>query len=60
MKKGDFSGLGPLIQAITFGDDEQLGDLKPAGLWNDKLGLKQDSLEDSIKAGFAGKLLYEV
>ena len=60
LKKGDFSGLGPLIQAITFGDDEQLGDLKPAGLWNDKLGLKQDSLEDSIKAGFAGKLLYEV
>jgi hypothetical protein len=59
LQKGDFSGLGPLIQAITFGD-EQLGDLKPSGLWNEKLGLKQESLEDSIKAGFSGKLLHEV
>lgn len=59
LQKGDFSGLGPLIQAITFGD-EQLGDLKPSGLWNEKLGLTQDSFEDSIKAGFAGKLLHEV
>lgn len=60
LQKGDFSGLGPLIQAITFGDEEQLGNLKPSGLWNDKLGVKQDSLEDSIKAGFSGKLLHEV
>lgn len=59
LQKGDFSGVGPLIQAVTFGD-EQLGDLKPSGLWNEKLGLKQDSLEDSIKAGFSGKLLHEV
>ena len=59
LQKGDFSGIGPLIQAITFGD-EQLGDLKPSGLWNDKLDLKQESFEDSIKAGFSGKLLYEV
>lgn len=59
LQKGDFSGLGPLIQAITFGD-EQLGDLKPSGLWNEKLGLEQESLEDSIKAGFSGKLLHEV
>ncbi|KAJ4320797.1 hypothetical protein N0V94_003209 [Neodidymelliopsis sp. IMI 364377] len=59
LKKGDFSGLGPLIQAITFGD-EQLGDLKPSGLWNERLGLKQESFEDSIKAGFSGKLLHEV
>ncbi|KAF2629697.1 NAD(P)-binding protein [Macroventuria anomochaeta] len=59
LQKGDFHGIGPLIQSITFGDDK-LGDLKPSGLWNDKLGLKQESLEDSIKAGFAGKLLHEV
>ena len=59
LQKGDFSGLGQLIQAVTFGD-EQLGDLKPSGLWNDKLGLKQDSFEDTIKAGFSGKLLSEV
>jgi uncharacterized protein YbjT (DUF2867 family) len=59
LKKGDFSGLGPLIQAVTF-SDEQLGDLKASGLWNEKLGLKQESFEDSIKAGFSGKLLHEV
>lgn len=59
LQKGDFSGLGPLIQAATFGE-EQLGDLKPAGLWNEKLGLTQDDLEDSLKAAFSGKLLHEV
>lgn len=58
LQKGDFSGLGPLILAITFGD-EQLGDLSKSGLWNEKLGLGQDNFEDSIKAGFAGKLLHE-
>ncbi|KAF3008841.1 hypothetical protein E8E13_010828 [Curvularia kusanoi] len=60
LQKGDFSGIGSLIQALTFGDEEQLGDLKPSGLWNDKLGLEQDSFEDSIKAAFSGKLLHEV
>ncbi|KAJ4994313.1 isoflavone reductase family protein [Stagonosporopsis vannaccii] len=59
LQKGDFSGLGPLIQALTFGE-EQLGDLKPSGLWNEKLGLTQDNFEDSIKAAFSGKLLHEV
>ena len=59
LQKGDFSGLGPLIQAVTF-SDEQLGDLKPSGIWNEKLSLRQESLEDSIKAGFSGKLLHEV
>ena len=59
LQKGDFSGLGPLIQAVTF-SDEQLGDLKPSGIWNEKLSLRQESLEDSIKAVFSGKLLHEV
>lgn len=59
LQKGDFTGLGPLIQAVTFGD-EPLGNLKPSGLWNERLGLRQESFEDSIKAGFSGKLLYEV
>lgn len=59
LQKGDFSGLNQLIQAITFGD-ESLGDLKPSGLWNEKLSLTQDNFEDSIKAAFAGKLVHEV
>ena len=59
LQKGDFHGIGLLIQAITFGD-EQLGDLRPAGLWNDKLNLTPESLEDSIGAGISGKLLHEV
>lgn len=55
LQKGDYSGIAPLIQAITFGEEEQLGDLKPSGLWNEKLGLKQDSFEDSIKTVVSGK-----
>ncbi|KAH6618675.1 isoflavone reductase family protein [Boeremia exigua] len=58
LQKGDFSGIGPLLQAVIFGD-HKLGDLKPSGLWNEKLGLKQESLEDSVKAGLSGKLLHE-
>lgn len=59
LSKGDFSGVGPLILAVTFGDD-QLGNLEKSGLWNEKLGLEKDSFEESIKAAFAGKLLHEV
>ncbi|KAJ4358957.1 hypothetical protein N0V95_002573 [Ascochyta clinopodiicola] len=58
LQKGDFSGIGHLIQAAVFGD-ESLSDLKPLGLWNEKLGLKQGSLEDTIKAWLAGKLADE-
>ena len=58
LSEGNHAGVGPLIQSITFGD-EGLGDISKNGLWNEKLGLKADSLEDSIKAGFAGKLLHE-
>lgn len=59
LSEGNHAGVGPLIQSITFGD-EGLGDLSRNGLWNERLGLKTDSIEDSIKAGFAGKLLHEV
>lgn len=58
LSEGNHAGIGPLIQSITFGD-EKLGDLSKNGLWNEKLGLKADSIEDSIRAGFAGKLLHE-
>jgi hypothetical protein len=58
LSEGNHAGLGPLIQSITFGD-ERLGDLSKNGLWNERLGLEVDSIEDSIKTGFAGKLLHE-
>ncbi|KAL1644541.1 hypothetical protein SLS61_008809 [Didymella pomorum] len=58
LSDGNYAGIGPLIQSITFGN-EGLGDLSKNGLWNEKLGLETDSIEDSIKAGFAGKLLHE-
>ncbi|KAF2036092.1 NAD(P)-binding protein [Setomelanomma holmii] len=58
--KGDYSGIGNLIVGATFGTDEPLGDLSPAGLWNEKLGLKEIDLETSVKAAFAGKLAHEV
>lgn len=58
LSEGNHAGVGPLIQALTFGD-EGLGDLSKNNLWNEKLGLETESIEDSIKAGFAGKLLHE-
>ncbi|KZM18726.1 uncharacterized protein EKO05_0006568 [Ascochyta rabiei] len=59
LAKGDFSGIGNLIQVSIY-DEQALSDLKPQGLWNEKLGLKQGSYEDTIKAAFAGKLAHEV
>ncbi|KAF2258724.1 isoflavone reductase family protein-like protein CipA [Lojkania enalia] len=56
--KGDFSGIAELIQASAFGAQE-LCDLTPAGLWNDKLGLEKESFEDSIKSVLNGKLVGE-
>lgn len=58
LQNGNHAGIGALVQSITFGD-EKLGDLSPSGLWNEKLGLELDSIEDSIKAGLAGKLFHE-
>ncbi|KAF1962982.1 isoflavone reductase family protein [Byssothecium circinans] len=58
LQKGDFSGVGQLIQAVAFGEGN-LGDSRPAGLWNEKLGLEKESFEDSIKAGISGKLYGE-
>jgi hypothetical protein len=57
--KGDFSGIAKQLQGLTFGD-HGLGNIESEGLWNETLGLKQESIEDSLKAAFAGKLLHEV
>jgi len=58
--KGDYSGILNLLQAVTFGAEEELGYLKTAKEWNEKLGLPKDDLEKSLRAGFAGKLAHEV
>jgi uncharacterized protein YbjT (DUF2867 family) len=59
LAKGDFSGIGNLIVGATFGPDEQLGDLKPAGLWNEKLGLEEIDFETSVRKALEGKLAHE-
>ncbi|KAH7392617.1 hypothetical protein BKA66DRAFT_457889 [Pyrenochaeta sp. MPI-SDFR-AT-0127] len=59
LQKGDFSGILNLLQGVTFSVEEDLGDLTPQGLWNEKLGLPKDNFEDSIKAAFAGKYAHE-
>jgi hypothetical protein len=55
LQKGDFSGIADLIKGVAFGP---LGDLRAAdgGLWNERLGLKNESLEETLKAVLAGKL----
>lgn len=54
LAKQDFSGVGDLIKAGAFGK-EGLGDSRPAGLWNEKLGLQQENLEETIKASLGSK-----
>lgn len=46
--KGDYSVAGQLIQAAIF-SDEGLADVSKR-VWNEKLGLPKESLEDTLKA----------
>ncbi|KAJ4356016.1 uncharacterized protein N0V89_004042 [Didymosphaeria variabile] len=55
IKAGDFSGFVPLIQAAVSGK-AGLGDHRPCGLWNERLGLQKEDFDGSIKAGLSGKL----
>ncbi|KAJ4368904.1 hypothetical protein N0V83_005986 [Neocucurbitaria cava] len=50
LDKGDFSGIGALIQGATFATENELGDYTFEGLWNEKLGLPKEDLEDTIKS----------
>ncbi|KAF2446912.1 NAD(P)-binding protein [Karstenula rhodostoma CBS 690.94] len=54
VKAGDFSGFVPLLQAAVAGK-AGLGDHRPFGLWNEKLGLEKEDFDESIKAGLSGK-----
>lgn len=59
LQKGDFSGIGQLIQGGLFGAEKQFGNNATHGLWNEKLGLKDDDLETTVKAALQGKLVDE-
>jgi uncharacterized protein YbjT (DUF2867 family) len=58
LKKGDFMGMMNQLQGLSFGK-QALGNIEDEGLWNERLGLSQDSMEDSLRAAFEGKLLHE-
>ncbi|OCL12347.1 isoflavone reductase family protein-like protein CipA [Glonium stellatum] len=51
---GDFSAIPDLIRGVAFGE-QGLGDSRPLGLWNERLGLKQEDFEQSIKGALEGK-----
>lgn len=51
----DFSGILELIQASVSGEDS-VADHRPFGLWNEKLGLEKEDLDEALKAGLSGKL----
>jgi len=46
LQKGDFSGIADLIKSVAFGE---WGDLRPAGLWNEKLGLPKEDFAEVVK-----------
>ncbi|KAG9185360.1 hypothetical protein G6011_07904 [Alternaria panax] len=50
LQKGDFSGISDLILGATYGKEQQLGDYSFEGLWNDKLGVPKEDLEETVKA----------
>jgi hypothetical protein len=58
IEKGDYSGVFNQLQGLSLGD-HGLGNLEGEGLWNERLGLGHDSMEDSLRAAFEGKLLHE-
>ncbi|RMZ74295.1 isoflavone reductase family [Pyrenophora seminiperda CCB06] len=49
LQKGDFSGIANLILGATYGKEEELGNFASQGLWNEKLGVKSEGLEETVK-----------
>ena len=49
--KGDFSGVSGLIRALAVAeiDGVATSDFRPLGVWNKKLGLPEESLEEDVK-----------
>jgi len=53
---GDFGAISDLIRGAAFGE-QGLGDSRPAGLWNERLGLQQEDLEETVKTVLEGRLV---
>jgi hypothetical protein len=53
VQKGDYTGIKELIQSVNFGKEDQLGDFSSQGLWNEKLGVPKEDLEETVRAVFA-------
>jgi len=51
LAKGDFSGVLQLLKAVAFVkiDGEDLADFRPYGIFNEKYGVKDVSLDDDVK-----------
>ncbi|RYP10883.1 hypothetical protein DL764_000319 [Monosporascus ibericus] len=48
LAEGDFAGIMDLTRGGAFGK-QALGDLRPYGLWNDKLGLPKEDIEQAVR-----------
>jgi hypothetical protein len=51
---GNFYGMMNQLQGLYFGD-EGLGNLESEGFWNERLGMGQDNMEDSLRAALEVK-----
>ncbi|PSN75101.1 isoflavone reductase [Corynespora cassiicola Philippines] len=49
ISKGDYAGTGSLVKALMFGNSG-LGDSRPGGLWDEKLGLESEDLEQTLRS----------
>lgn len=57
IKRGLNWGLGHQVQAILFSYDSYghgIGDFRPLGIWNEKLGLPKSTLEQDLKGPLMG------
>ena len=52
LQKGDFSGIVNLIVGATYDKEQELGNFSSQGLWNEKLGVPSESLEEVVKKIF--------
>lgn len=58
LKRGINMGLALQVQATLFNWDssgESIGDFRPVGIWNDRLGLPKSDPEQDLKGPLTGK-----
>ncbi|CAN9154144.1 unnamed protein product [Alternaria alternata] len=54
VQKGDYSGIPLLVRALATGP-VNLGDSRPGGLWDERLGLEREDLEQVVRRVVAEK-----